>query len=62
MEEILRPEQAFPYTLEATDENFLGRRLERLDEVGRKILTSAAVLGRRFGYSMLESIGCDSAG
>ena len=33
----------------------VGRRLERLDADGLKVLTAAAVLGRRFSYSVLEA-------
>ena len=34
----------------------VGRRLERLDEDGRRILTAAAMLGRRFAYPLLEAV------
>ena len=34
----------------------VGRRLERLDDEGRKVLTAAAVLGRRFNYPILEQV------
>ena len=34
----------------------VGRRLERLDEDGRRVLTAAAVLGRRFAYRLLETV------
>ena len=48
-------------TLEALDvpegvRLVLGRRLERLDDDGRKVLAAAAVLGRRFNYSILEEV------
>lgn len=33
----------------------VGRRLERLDQEGRRVLTVAAGLGRRFSYSLLET-------
>ena len=33
----------------------VGRRLERLSEDGRRVLTVAAVLGRRFAYPLLET-------
>ena len=39
----------------------LGRRLGRLDDEGRRILTVAAVLGRRFPYPLLEAaVGAES--
>jgi tetratricopeptide (TPR) repeat protein len=39
----------------------LGRRLERLDEDGRRVLTAGAVIGRRFSYPLLEAVvGADS--
>ena len=34
----------------------VGRRLERLNEEGRAVLTVAGVVGRRFGYSLLETL------
>ena len=34
----------------------VGRRLERLSEEGRAVLTAAGVVGRRFGYSLLETL------
>jgi tetratricopeptide (TPR) repeat protein len=34
----------------------VGRRLERLSDEGRKVLTAAAVVGRRFGFELLEAI------
>jgi uncharacterized membrane protein len=36
----------------------VGRRLERLDETERRVLTSAAVIGRSFSFSLLTAI-CD---
>jgi tetratricopeptide (TPR) repeat protein len=38
----------------------IGRRLERLSETSRKVLTTAAVIGRTFSLSLLESL--DAAG
>jgi class 3 adenylate cyclase/tetratricopeptide (TPR) repeat protein len=41
----------------------LGRRLDRLSEDSRKALTTAAVIGRRFSYQLLESasdLGADA--
>jgi serine/threonine protein kinase/tetratricopeptide (TPR) repeat protein len=40
----------------------LGRRLERLDDEGRGVLTAAAVLGRRFSYPLLEAVVGSDAG
>ncbi len=34
----------------------VGRRLERLDEHGQRLLTAAAVIGRRFSYPLLETV------
>ena len=34
----------------------VGRRLERLTDDGREALTSAAIVGRRFDYSLLETL------
>jgi tetratricopeptide (TPR) repeat protein len=39
----------------------LGRRLERLDDDGRRVLGAGAVIGRRFSYPLLEAVvGADS--
>ncbi|MEA2212901.1 MAG: hypothetical protein QOF83_2849 [Solirubrobacteraceae bacterium] len=34
-----------------------GQRLDRLTEPARRMLTLAAVIGRRFGYGLLEAVG-----
>jgi tetratricopeptide (TPR) repeat protein len=34
----------------------VGRRLERLSEVGQRVLTTAAVIGRRFSFELLEAL------
>lgn len=40
----------------------VGRRLEQLDNDGRATLAGAAVVGRRFGYALVEAIeSVDSA-
>jgi tetratricopeptide (TPR) repeat protein len=39
----------------------IGRRLERLSEQARRVLTTAAVIGRSFGLTLLEEIDVDTA-
>lgn len=39
----------------------IGRRLERLSDPTRKILTTAAVLGPRFSYELLEQVEAEDA-
>jgi class 3 adenylate cyclase/tetratricopeptide (TPR) repeat protein len=40
----------------------IGRRLERVCEECRQVLTAAAVIGRRFSFELLEALGDPSAG
>jgi predicted ATPase/class 3 adenylate cyclase len=40
----------------------IGRRLERVSEESRRVLTAAAVIGRGFSFELLEALGDPSAG